>query len=286
MAGPSLQREKVKPEWMSEKIKVAVVGANGRMGREALKALSPSHGFQIVAAVDRAENGKSVHDLVGGDSPKNVFLTDKLGAALDAAPTDVVLDFSHHSAVVAHTDSAFTRGANIVIGCTGISEANLSEIRSLAKEYGRAAMYIPNFAIGAVLMMKFSQLAAKWMPDAEIIEMHHERKEDSPSGTALLTAEIISQARVRPTTKMPSQLIKVEGARGGKFCDIPVHSIRLPGFLAHQQVIFGGPGETLTIRHDSTDRASFMHGVRLALHEVANLQGLTIGLDKLLFKYS
>jgi 4-hydroxy-tetrahydrodipicolinate reductase len=267
-----------------EKIRVAVAGAAGRMGRESLRALTPAHGFQVVAAIDRNDVGASVRDLIGGEAPEDVFLTEKLGAALDATPVDVLLDFSHHSAVVSHTESAFTRGARIVIGCTGVSEGNLSEIRSLAKEHHLGAMYIPNFAIGAVLMMKFSQMAAKWMPDAEIIEMHHERKEDAPSGTALLTAELISQARTNPPTKMPRPTIKVEGARGGKFCDIPIHSIRLPGFLAHQQVIFGGPGETLSIRHDSTDRASFMHGVRLALAEVGQLQGLTVGLDKLLFK--
>ncbi len=267
-----------------ELIRVAVVGAAGRMGKEALRALTPSYGFQVVIASDRSEVGKSVYDLIGGDAPQNVVVTDKLGQALDNAPTDVVLDFSHHSAVVAHTESAFNRGANIVIGCTGISEANLSEIRSLAKEHERAALYIPNFAIGAVLMMKFSQLAAKWMPDVEIIEMHHDRKEDAPSGTAMLTAELISQSRTNPATKLPRQTIKVEGARGGKFCEIPVHSIRLPGFLAHQQVIFGAPGESLTLKHDSTDRASFMNGVRLALSEVGTQKGLTVGLDKLLFK--
>jgi 4-hydroxy-tetrahydrodipicolinate reductase len=267
-----------------ELLTVAVVGAAGRMGKEALKALSPSHGFQVVVASDRNEVGKSVFDLVGGDSPAEVFLTEKLGAALDQTHPETLLDFSHHSAVVAHTESAFTRGANVVIGCTGMSEGDLSEIRSLTREYKRSALYIPNFAIGAVLMMKFSQMAAKWMPDAEIVEMHHDRKEDAPSGTAMHTAELISQARVAAPTKLPRQSIKVEGARGGRFCDVPVHSVRLPGFLAHQQVIFGSSGETLTIRHDSTDRASFMQGVRLALKEVGSLEGLTVGLDKLLFR--
>jgi 4-hydroxy-tetrahydrodipicolinate reductase len=269
-----------------EKINVAVVGAAGRMGREALKALDAAHGFQLAVISDRNEVGKSAYDLVGGVAPQDVFVTDKLGAALDKSPINVLLDFSHHSAAVAHAESAFTRGANVVIGCTGMSEGDISAIRSLAREHNRGAMVIPNFAIGAVLMMKFSQLAAKWMPDAEIIEMHHDKKEDSPSGTALLTAELISESRTSMPTRLPRELIKVEGARGGKFCEVPIHSVRLPGFLAHQQVIFGGPGETLTIRHDSTDRASFMQGVRLALKEVGSLQGLTVGLDKILFKNS
>ena len=267
-----------------EKIRVAVVGASGRMGRECLKALSAAEGFQIVVASDRSEIGKTVYDLIAGDGPKDVFVTDKLGAALDITPVDVLLDFSHHSAVAAHAQSALSRGAKVVIGCTGMSETDLSEVRSLCREHKSAAFYVPNFAIGAVLMMKFSEMASKWMPDTEIIELHHEKKEDAPSGTALLTAELISCARAKSTTKFPRETIKVEGARGGKFCDIPIHSIRLPGFLAHQQVIFGVPGETLTIRHDSTDRASFMQGVRIAIREVRNMQGLTVGLDKVLFK--
>lgn len=267
-----------------EKIRVAVVGAAGRMGRESLRALTAAHGFQLVVASDRSEVGKSAFDLAGGDAPSDVIVTDKLGAALDKDPAHVLLDFSHHSAATAHTQSAFKRGTSVVIGCTGMSEGDLSEIRSLTKEHQVAALYVPNFAIGAVLMMRFSQMAAKWMPDAEIIEMHHEKKEDAPSGTAMLTAEQISESRAASLTKFPRQTIKVEGARGGKFCDVPVHSIRLPGFLAHQQVIFGAPGETLTIRHDSTDRVSFMHGVRLALREVRTMHGLTIGLDKILFR--
>jgi 4-hydroxy-tetrahydrodipicolinate reductase len=266
-----------------EKIRVAVAGAAGRMGRECLKALDPAHGFEVVVAVDRSEIGRSIHDLTGGSGPQDVFVTDKLGLELDKTPVDVLLDFSHHSAAPAHTHSAFTRGAKVVIGCTGMSESDLSQIRSFAKEFKSAALYVPNFAVGAVLMMRFSQIAAKWMPDAEIVELHHERKEDAPSGTAMLTAELISESRSKSTTKFPSETIKVDGARGGRFCDVPIHSIRLPGFLAHQQVMFGAPGETL-IRHDSTDRQSFMHGVRLALKEVLTMQGLTVGLDKILFR--
>jgi 4-hydroxy-tetrahydrodipicolinate reductase len=171
-----------------------------------------------------------------------------------------------------------------VIGCTGMTESDLREIRSLTKELHLPAIYVPNFAIGAVLMMRFAQLAAKWMPDVEIIELHHDRKEDAPSGTAMLTAQLISEARTAEPTPLPKQLIKAEGARGGRVSDITIHSVRLPGYVAHQEVLFGSLGEILQIRHDSTDRQSFMNGVRLAARSVRSLEGLVIGLDKILFR--
>jgi 4-hydroxy-tetrahydrodipicolinate reductase len=132
--------------------------------------------------------------------------------------------------------------------------------------------------------MRFSQIAAKWLPDAEIIEFHHDRKEDAPSGTAMLTAQLIAEARTSEPTRLPRPAIKAEGARGGRVSEIPVHSIRLPGFMAHQEVVFGSPGEVLQIRHDSTDRAAYMNGVRLAVRHVRSLDGFVVGLDKILFR--
>jgi len=269
----------------NELIRVAVVGASGRMGREVLRALNPQHGCKILVAANRTSVGQNCRELAGPEAP-DLIVTDKLGAALDETPVDVLVDFSHHSAAVAHACSAIQRGVSPVIGCTGLSESDLGEIRSLTKEHSVPAMYVPNFAIGAVLMMKFSQLAARWLPDAEIIELHHDRKEDAPSGTAMLTAQLIAEARITEPVSLPNQVIKAEGARGGRVCDIPVHSVRLPGFLAHQQVMFGGPGEILTIRHDSSDRKSFMQGVRLATANVRSLSGLVVGLDKILFRES
>jgi len=166
---------------------------------------------------------------------------------------------------------------------TGISEANLEQMRDLCLKHETPGMYVPNFAIGAVLMTHFSEIAAKWLPDAEVIEFHHDRKEDAPSGTAMLTAQKIGAARAHAPTPLPKQLLKAEGARGGVVREVPVHSVRLPGLLAHQMVIFGGPGETLTIRHDSLDRASFMQGVKLCAKSVRGLNGLVVGLDKILF---
>jgi 4-hydroxy-tetrahydrodipicolinate reductase len=252
------------------------------MGREVLRALTTHYGFEVVAAIDRVNVGEHCRDLAGPEAP-DIRISEKIGAALDQSPADVLVDFSHHSAAPAHAMSALKRGISPVIGCTGISEGDLSEIRSLSKEVQTPAMYVPNFAIGAVLMMKFAQLAAKWMPDAEIIELHHDRKEDAPSGTAILTAQLIAEARTSMPTKLPRQIIKAEGARGGKVSDIPVHSVRLPGFLAHQEVLFGAQGEVLHLRHDTSDRLAFMNGVRLATRHVRGLKGLVIGLDKILF---
>lgn len=267
----------------AELIRVAVVGAAGRMGREALKALTRSEGFSVEVAVDRTSVGVNARDLVGPAGP-DLVIEDKLGAALDRKPVDVMLDLSHHSAVSSHCDSAMKRGASPVIGCTGMAESELRELRMRCEETGVPGMYVPNFAVGAVLMMKFSELAAQWMPNAEIIELHHDRKEDAPSGTAMLTAEIIGEARREDPLRLPIPLMKADGARGGKVHDVPVHSVRLPGLLAHQQVLFGAPGEVLTIRHDSMDRASFMHGVKICCRNVKSLNGLVIGLDKILFR--
>jgi 4-hydroxy-tetrahydrodipicolinate reductase len=265
-----------------QQIRVAVVGAGGRMGREVLRALTPQEGFEIVAAIDREQVGANCRDLVGKQGP-DIVIEAKLGQALDRVQTDVLVDFSSHTGAPAYAQSAMKRGTSPVIGCTGLNNQDLAEIRKISQETGVPAMYVPNFAIGAVLMMKFAEMAAKWLPTAEIIEMHHDRKEDAPSGTAMLTAEMVHRARTNPPTKSPDVNIKVEGARGGRYMDVPIHSVRLPGLLAHQQVIFGGPGEALTIRHDSMDRASFMEGVKLCVRTVRSLQGLTIGMDKILY---
>ena len=264
-------------------IRVAVLGASGRMGQEVLRTVSQEPGIEIVVACDRENVGLNCRDVAGGRAP-DLIITDKLGAALDSEKPDVLVDFSHGSGAAAHAESALKRGISPVIGATGLSGADIKEISLVCKETGVPGMYVPNFAIGAVLMMRFSEMAAKWMPDCEIIELHHDRKEDAPSGTAMRTAELIGEARTDSPTRKPRTAFKVEGVRGGNYKDVTIHSVRLPGLLAHQSVMFGRPGELLTIRHDSMDRASFMQGVALAVREVRNLQGLVVGLDKILFR--
>ncbi len=256
-------------------IRVALTGAGGRMGREAFKALTPEHGFEIVLATARRDAGRNAAEF-GGPS---LILKD----ALDETPFDVLIDLSHHSVAADHAEAALERGAAVVIGSTGLTPDSLDRIERASEAAGKGVLIVPNFSIGAVLMMRFAEMAAAWMPDVEILELHHERKEDAPSGTAMLTARLISEARRDAPMELPKPFLKAEGARGADVVGVPVHSVRLPGYLAHQAVMFGAPGESLTIRHDSMDRASFMPGVRLAARRATTMTGVTTGLDKILF---
>jgi 4-hydroxy-tetrahydrodipicolinate reductase len=172
-------------------------------------------------------------------------------------------------------------GINAVVGTTGMGEANLTELRQLCSTNDARCLVAPNFAIGAVLMMQFARAAAPHMPDCEIIEMHHNKKLDAPSGTAIKSAEMIAAARTAASADA-TEKVTLEGARGGDFEGIKVHSVRLPGFVASQEVIFGGQGQTLTIRHDTLDRSSFMPGVLLGIRKIGGCTGLVYGLEALL----
>lgn len=261
-------------------IRVCLVGAAGKMGQESARALGQATGIEVVAAVDRAHPGESLRAIAGPRVP-DLVIQDRVGAALDAVEADVLVDFTQPGAAANHAESALKRRVAPVIGTSGLSAQDLRDISQAAAEFETPAMVVPNFAIGGVLMMRFAQQAAKWLPDVEIIEMHHDQKLDAPSGTATRTAELIAAAR-SGTPWRSEEIIKVEGVRGGSVAGVPVHSVRLKGLVAHQMVMFGGLGETLTIRHDSLDRTSFMAGVILAVREVWNRTGLTIGLDELL----
>ena len=199
---------------------------------------------------------------------------DSLEAVLDAG-ADVAVEFTLPDSVKRNTAWLLERGVHTVVGATGLTEADIEE---LARLTGPANLFVaPNFAIGAVLMMRFAEQAARYLPDVEITELHHERKVDAPSGTALRTARLISDARRGTPARAdddPARGLLVEG--------VPVHSVRLPGLMASQEVVFGAQGQTLTIRHDSLDRSSFMPGVLLAVKRVAQMPGLTVGLDALL----
>ena len=201
----------------------------------------------------------------------------------------MLVDFTLPDSVMANVLLALQNRVSPVIGTTGLSAEEVELIDRTARDQGIGAFMAPNFAIGAVLLMQFAAQAARYLPDVEIIELHHEKKLDSPSGTALLTAQKIGAARAEANASAiasPTGLIeKVPGARGARGAvtgDVPIHSVRLPGFIAHQEVIFGGVGQVLTIRHDSIDRVSFMPGVVLAVRKVSALHGLVIGLENLL----
>ncbi len=269
-------------------IRVAVSGAAGRMGREVVKAVQAAEGLLLVAAIDHHGIGTDIGPLAGIGAT-DVRIGDNLEAELAQHRPDVLVDFTLPDSVLANLRTALILGVSPVVGTTGLSHGDLAELDALARAQGVGAFVAPNFAIGAVLLMQFAAQAAKYLPDVEIIELHHDRKLDSPSGTALLTAQKIAAARqeakVTPLT-VPSGLVeKAPGARGARDSvtgDVPIHSIRLPGFVAHQEVIFGGQGQVLTLRHDSIDRGSFMPGVVLAVRKVRALNGLVIGLENLL----
>lgn len=271
---------------MSEMIRVAVCGASGRMGRAVVRAVSETDDMSVVAAIDLHDQGMDAGILAGLQSI-GVPVEDDLEMALKHSRPDAVVDFSVTEAILLNARASLSSGAAAVIGATGLREEDLAELSRLSKELGVPVFIAPNFAIGAVLLMQFAAQAARYMPDAEIIEMHHPGKRDAPSGTALRTAEIIAAAResagVHPVTAPPGAFEILAGARGGRGDhEIPCHSVRLPGLVAHQEVIFGAEGQTLTLRHDSIDRTSFMPGVLLALRKVKGLSGLTIGLENLL----
>ena len=253
---------------MTDRITVAVSGALGRMGREVVAAVRAEPDLALVAEVDK---------------------DDSLGDALGASKPVALVDFSVPKSVLGNIETTLAAGVVPIVGTTGLSPADVVHVRELCRRHGCGALIAPNFAIGAVLMMQFARLAARHMPDAEIIEMHHEKKLDAPSGTAAKTAEMIAEGRAdaAPTALPPDAFEKIPGARGGKGVgDVPIHSVRLPGFVASQMVIFGGLGQTLTLRHDSIDRKSFMPGVLLAVRHApalaANGGELVYGLENLL----
>ncbi|GAB4459496.1 MAG: 4-hydroxy-tetrahydrodipicolinate reductase [Armatimonadaceae bacterium] len=244
-------------------IRVAVTGAQGRMGREVVQAVTGADGMEVVAAVGRG---------------------DDLSEALRATKPDVLVEFSIPESVMPNVRTALREGVVPLVGTTGIRPADQEELTALCAETGTGCLIAPNFALGAVLLMRFAAEAARYFPDVEIIELHHERKKDAPSGTAARTAEMIAASRNTAPAAAPSDAFEIfPGARGGQAAgDIPVHSVRLPGFVASQEVLFGGPGQRLSLRHDSIDRASFMPGVLLAIRRAGTIKGLVVGLEELL----
>lgn len=262
-------------------IKVIVTGAAGRMGSEVVKAITAADGMEVVSAVDSGAAGSRIDDGSGGSVECVASLT---SAIADTRP-DVLVDFTHPDSVEGNICTALAAGVHCVIGTTGLSEERLAELAACESAAPRTCLfYAPNFALGAVLMMRFAQEAARHMPYVEVIELHHDGKADAPSGTAIRTARLISAARstTPDTPGTETELDSMHGARGASVDDVRVHSVRLPGLVAHQEVIFGAQGQTLSLRHDSIDRTSFMPGVVLAVSRVQTLSGLVVGLDALL----
>jgi 4-hydroxy-tetrahydrodipicolinate reductase len=264
-------------------IKVLISGAAGKVGMEVVKAVAKETDMKLVAAVDIAQVGIDA-GVNAGIKPLGVQISKDLKAAINDSRPDIAVDFTHPNLAMINTRTILGSRVHAVIGTTGISEDDLKEIEKLCAANKVNCLVAPNFAIGAVLMMLFSKTAAKYMPNVEIIEMHNENKADSPSGTAIKTAELILQSEAAKgiVKGKAAEIEKLDGARGGNLNGIHIHSVRLPGLVAHQEVIFGGIGQTLTIRHDSLSRESFMPGVIMAVRKVSNLKGLVYGLEHLL----
>lgn len=258
-------------------INVVVTGAAGKMGKEICKAVLDDPDTELYGAVDIVDVGKDVGDLLGR-SPIGIKITG-LKKALSGKGTNVLVDFTHAEAVMENARVAAANGVHMVIGTTGLTEEGKQEIKKLCADNNVNAIIAANFAIGAVLMMKFAETAARYMNRAEIIELHHDQKRDAPSGTSMETAKLISQKIKGP--KVESNEI-LKGALGGRYENVHIHSVRLPGFVAHQEVLFGGVGQVLSIRHDSIDRTSFMPGVLMAIKAVSEHPGVTVGLDKIM----
>jgi 4-hydroxy-tetrahydrodipicolinate reductase len=231
--------------------------------------------------MDATSDFADVGDLIG-IAKIGVVVGNDLQTVIHETKPQIMVDFTRPEAVMANIRIAIHNGVCPVVGTTGLSEADIKEVRELCEDNKMNALISPNFSIGAILMMKLAQDAAKFFPNVEIIEMHHDQKLDAPSGTALRTAELIAQNRGYLQQGHPAEVEKLAGARGGNLSGIRIHSIRLPGYVAHQEVIFGGLGETLTIRHDSISRESFMPGVVLACKRVLKVKGLVHGLEHML----
>lgn len=241
-------------------INVAVLGAKGRMGAEVMRAVESSADLVLVAALDL---GDSLQSLVDNEAA-------------------VVVDFTTPDAVMNNLDFAISHGIHAVVGTTGFDESRYADLRKWQSANPEVGVLVaPNFGLGAVLMMEFSKTAARYFESAEIIELHHPNKVDAPSGTSTRTAELIGESRHRAgLAPMPDATQSaLDGARGAKVQGVPIHSVRARGLVAHQEVIFGGPGETLTIRHDSLDRIGFMPGVLLAIRSISRAPGINIGLE-------
>lgn len=242
-------------------IRVLVNGARGKMGQAVVKAVEGQRDLELVGQIDL---GESLQDAIG------------------SGKAEVVVDFTHPSCAAENTRRILQAGARPVVGTTGFTPEEIRTLQQQSIELKRGGLIAPNFAIGAVLLMKFAAEAARFLPDVEIIEMHHNQKADAPSGTAIKTAEWIRHERGTPQGALVEEKETIAGARGGLCEGVRVHSVRLPGLVAHQQVLLGGLGQLLTLRHDSLSRESFMPGVILGIRRVMELDRLVYGLEEIL----
>ncbi|MCF6137558.1 4-hydroxy-tetrahydrodipicolinate reductase [Pseudalkalibacillus berkeleyi] len=267
---------------MSEQtIRIIIAGPRGKMGKEAIKMVTSTEHFSLQAVVDTKNAGKKLSDLE--DQPNlDIPVYDDMVACVSEVEADVLIDLTKPDSGKKHLQIALEYGLRPVIGTTGFTDQEIADYSRTAEEKEIGAVIAPNFAIGAILMMKFSQMAAKYMPDIEIIEQHHDQKLDAPSGTAMKTAHMIKEVRSNKRQGHPDETEDLQGARGGEYDGIRIHSVRLPGRVAHQEVLLGTTGQTLSIKHDTIDRSAFMPGVKMAVETVMKLDTLVYGLENLM----
>ncbi len=247
-------------------IKVAVCGANGKMGKEVVKAVSENSEMEFAAGID----------IVNAE-----FKT--IEEAHKSKEIDILVDFTQPSSIYENALYCLNNKINIVVGTTGLKDEQINELKELSEKNKTACFIAPNFSTGAVLMMKFAQMAAKYFDNAEIIELHHNQKKDAPSGTAVKTAKLMAEAKSSFTNGNCVETETIKGARGANsYSDIHIHSVRMPGYMASQEVIFGSDGQTLTIRHDSTNRSCYMPGILMAIKYAYEHKNFTYGLDNIL----
>ena len=263
-------------------IKVLVIGACGKMGREVVKAVNAQENMSIVGAVDLVNEGMDIGAIVL-NKEIGVKIETNLETAIKTTNPDVAIDFTQPSVIFNNAKILLNNGVKPVIGTTGLTDEQLDELKKISEEKNISALIAPNFTIGAVLMMMFAKKASQYFDNAEIIELHHNQKKDAPSGTAVKTAQLMAQEKDDFTKNNCAETELIEGSRGGNsYSNIHIHSIRMPGYIASQEVLFGSAGQIMTIRHDSMDRECYMSGVMLAVNHVFNNTGFVYGLDNIL----
>jgi 4-hydroxy-tetrahydrodipicolinate reductase len=267
---------------VGDALRVAVSGAAGRMGRAVVRAVCAQPDLRLVAAFGRERGLGQDAGLLAGIPAAGVPVRPHTEVGALAGSADVLVEFSVADGAMANALRAVEAGVRPVVGATGYSREALEDLKAACARRGIGGVVAPNFALGAVLIMRFCEQAARYFPHAEVVELHHDRKRDAPSGTALRTAELIARARGAPPPAAVSEEEKVSGARGGVHDGVRVHSVRLPGLLAHQEVLFGGPGQVLSLRHDAFNEECFLPGVLLAVRRVGELRELVVGLEHLL----
>ncbi len=263
-------------------IKVGVTGACGKMGKEVVQAVLDSKELELVCAVDLVNEGEDIGEIVTS-KPCNVKIFSNLDVAISITKPDVMVDFTQPKVIFENAKIMLNNCVRPIIGTTGLTTEQIAELKKISQDTNTGCFIAPNFTTGAVLMMMFSKMAAKYFDNAEIIELHHNQKKDAPSGTAVKTAEMMSEAKADFAKNNCAETELITGSRGGKtVSNIHIHSVRMPGYIASQEVIFGASGQVFKIRHDSMDRTCYMDGVIMAIKHVVNNNDFVYGLDNIL----